>query len=297
MVIKELPIPSQKTELKAFSAVLKEKRELKNVELVSEESMEDENITIHAPRIEVKDLNAWFGDNHVLKSVNLEFKPRTVTAIIGPSGCGKSTFLRCLNRINDIIPEFRMTGEVLVDGENIYKDGTDVVNLRRRIGMVFQKPNPFPKTIRENITFGPIIHGIRDKKKLDKIVEKSLKSSALWKEVFDRLNDYAFDLSGGQQQRLCIARALAVEPEVILMDEPCSALDPAATAKIEDLIYELSKKYTVIIVTHNMQQAARVSKWTAFLLNGEIIEYNATETLFETPERKETEDYITGRFG
>jgi len=298
LVVKELPIPSQKTELKGFSAIFNEKRDFEKINLTSEESMRgDEESKIDAPQIEVKDLNSWFGDNHVLQNVNLEFKARTVTAIIGPSGCGKSTFLRCLNRMNDIIPEFRMTGKVLVDGKNIYDDNTDVVKIRKRIGMVFQKPNPFPKTIRENILFGPLIHGLRDRNKLDEVLEKSLKDAALWKEVHDRLDDYAFDLSGGQQQRLCIARALAVEPEVILMDEPCSALDPAATAKIEDLIYELSKKYTVIIVTHNMQQAARVSRWTAFLLNGVIIEYNATEVLFETPEKRETEDYITGRFG
>ncbi|MEX2720862.1 MAG: phosphate ABC transporter ATP-binding protein PstB [Candidatus Wukongarchaeota archaeon] len=265
---------------------------------MAEESVrEEKKLTLQAPKIEVRELNAWFGDNHVLQNINLDFKARTVTAIIGPSGCGKSTFLRCLNRMNDIYPDFRMAGEVILDGENIYDDGSDVVSVRKRIGMVFQKPNPFPKTIRENILFGPLIHGIRNKDKLDEILEKSLKAAALWDEVNDRLDDYAFDLSGGQQQRLCIARALAIEPEVILMDEPCSALDPTATAKIEDLIYELSKKYTVIIVTHNMQQAARVSRWTAFLLTGEIIEYNATETLFETPERKETEDYITGRFG
>lgn len=298
MVMKELPVQGQKAELKGFSAVLKEKRNLKNVELMAEESVrEEKKLTLQAPKIEVRELNAWFGDNHVLQNINLDFKARTVTAIIGPSGCGKSTFLRCLNRMNDIYPDFRMAGEVILDGENIYDDGSDVVSLRKRIGMVFQKPNPFPKTIRENILFGPLIHGIRNKDKLDEILEKSLKAAALWDEVNDRLDDYAFDLSGGQQQRLCIARALAIEPEVILMDEPCSALDPTATAKIEDLIYELSKKYTVIIVTHNMQQAARVSRWTAFLLTGEIIEYNATETLFETPERKETEDYITGRFG
>ncbi len=296
--MKELPVQGQKAELKGFSAVLKEKRNLKNVELMVEESVrEEKKLTLQAPKIEVRELNAWFGDNHVLQNINLDFKARTVTAIIGPSGCGKSTFLRCLNRMNDIYPDFRMAGEVILDGENIYDDGSDVVSLRKRIGMVFQKPNPFPKTIRENILFGPLIHGIRNKDKLDEILEKSLKAAALWDEVNDRLDDYAFDLSGGQQQRLCIARALAIEPEVILMDEPCSALDPTATAKIEDLIYELSKKYTVIIVTHNMQQAARVSRWTAFLLTGEIIEYNATETLFETPERKETEDYITGRFG
>ncbi len=298
MVMEELPVQGQKAELKGFSAVLKEKRNLKNVELMAEESVrEEKKLTLQAPKIEVRDLNAWFGDNHVLQNINLDFKARTVTAIIGPSGCGKSTFLRCLNRMNDIYPDFRMAGEVILDGENIYDDGSDVVSVRKRIGMVFQKPNPFPKTIRENILFGPLIHGIRNKDKLDEILEKSLKAAALWDEVNDRLDDYAFDLSGGQQQRLCIARALAIEPEVILMDEPCSALDPTATAKIEDLIYELSKKYTVIIVTHNMQQAARVSRWTAFLLTGEIIEYNATETLFETPERKETEDYITGRFG
>ncbi len=229
--------------------------------------------------------------------MNLAIKEKAVTAIMGPSGCGKSTLIRVMNRMNDIISGCRVTGEVYFDGKNIYADGTNVYDLRRRIGMVFQKPNPFPKSIFENVAFGPKIHKIASGKKLDEIVEKSLRGGALWDEVKDRLNDGAFSLSGGQQQRLCIARALAVEPEVILMDEPCSALDPAATARIETLIRELKEKYTVIIVTHNLQQAARVSDFTAFLYVGQLIEYGDTEKIFEDPENELTEKYITGKFG
>jgi phosphate transport system ATP-binding protein len=239
----------------------------------------------------------WFRDNHILKDVNLEIKENAVTAIMGPSGCGKSTLLRSINRMNDIISGCRITGELYFDGNDIYGEGTNVYDLRRRIGMVFQKPNPFPKSIFENIAFGPKIHKTAKGKKLDEIVEKSLKGAALWNEVKDRLSDNALSLSGGQQQRLCIARALAVEPEVILMDEPCSALDPAATAKIETLMRKLREDYTVIVVTHNLQQAARVSDYTAFLYVGQLIEYCDTENLFENPQSELTEKYITGKFG
>ena len=248
-------------------------------------------------KVETKNLNLWFKENHVLKDINLTIKENAVTAIMGPSGCGKSTLIRSMNRMNDVISGCRVTGEVYVDGENVYADGTNVYDLRRRVGMVFQRPNPFPKSIFENVAFGPKIHKIASGKKLEEIVEKSLRGAALWGEVKDRLNDSAFSLSGGQQQRLCIARALAVEPEVILMDEPCSALDPASTAKIEVLIRELSEKYTVIIVTHNLQQAARVSDFTAFLYVGELIEYGDTEKVFEDPKSELTEKYITGKFG
>jgi phosphate transport system ATP-binding protein len=248
-------------------------------------------------KVETKNLNLWFKDNHVLKDVNLTIKENAVTAVMGPSGCGKSTLIRTMNRMNDVISGCRVTGEVYVDGKNVYADGTNVYDLRRKVGMVFQKPNPFPKSIFENVAFGPKIHKIASGKKLEEIVEKSLRGGALWDEVKDRLNGSAFSLSGGQQQRLCIARALAVEPEVILMDEPCSALDPASTARIEMLIRELSEKYTVIIVTHNLQQAARVSDFTAFLYVGELIEYGETEKLFEDPKSELTEKYITGKFG
>ena len=248
-------------------------------------------------KVETKNLNLWFKDNHVLKDVNLAIKENAVTAVMGPSGCGKSTLIRTINRMNDIISGCRVTGEVYVDGKNVYADGTNVYDLRRKVGMVFQKPNPFPKSIFENVAFGPKIHKIASGKKLDEIVEKSLRGGALWDEVKDRLSDSAFSLSGGQQQRLCIARALAVEPEIILMDEPCSALDPAATARIETLIRELSEKYTVIIVTHNLQQAARVSDFTAFLYVGQLIEYGETEKIFEDPKNELTEKYITGKFG
>lgn len=245
--------------------------------------------------IQVKNLDAYYGESRALKGVSMDVLKNKVTAIIGPSGCGKSTLIRCLNRMNDFLDAFRISGEILFNGENIYE--IDAVELRKRVGMVFQKPNPFPKSVYENVAYGPRIHGVKDRKELDKIVEKSLKGAALWGEVKDRLKLSALDLSGGQQQRLCIARALAVEPEVILMDEPCSALDPLATAKIEDLIAELKKDYTVVIVTHNMQQAARVSDFTAFLYLGELIEYDETTKLFEKPQKELTERYITGRFG
>ena len=248
-------------------------------------------------KIEVKNLNLWYGDKPALKDNNLSVKEKRVTALIGPSGCGKSTFVRCINRMNDLIDGVRITGSVLLDGKNIYDKDVDVVALRKMVGMVFQRPNPFPMSIFDNIAYGPRIHGIKDKDTLRKIVEESLVDAALWNEVSDRLGTNALDLSGGQQQRLCIARSLAVKPEVILFDEPCSALDPIATGKIEDLIHELRKKYTIVIVTHNMQQAARVSDYTGFFLLGKLLEFGKTRDIFENPKKKETEDYITGRFG
>jgi len=248
-------------------------------------------------KVEVKELNVWFKENHVLQDVSLAMNDRAVTAIMGPSGCGKTTLIRALNRMNDIISGSRTSGAVYLDGQNIYGEDMNVYEVRKRIGMVFQRPNPFPKSIFENVAFGPKIHKMAGGKKLEEIVENSLKGAALWNEVSDRLNDNAFSLSGGQQQRLCIARALAVEPEVILMDEPCSALDPAATANVEALIRELTEKYTVIIVTHNLQQAARVSDFTAFMYVGQLIEYGDTTGVFENPKSELTEKYITGKFG
>ena len=247
--------------------------------------------------IETKNLNLWYGEKQVLKNIDLKIPEEKVTAVIGPSGCGKSTLIRCFNRMNDIIDCCRIEGKVFIDEKDIYDKRTDVVDLRKNVGMVFQKPNPFPKNIYENIAYAPRIHGLKNKKKLDKVVEKCLKQSFLWDEVKDRLSESARSLSGGQQQRLCIARALAVEPEIILMDEPCSALDPMATAKIEELIRYLSKDYTVVIVTHNMQQAARVSNYTAYLYIGELIEFGSTKQIFENPREESTENYITGRFG
>ena len=248
-------------------------------------------------QIESRDLNLWYGDAQALKSVSMDMPGNKVTAVIGPSGCGKSTFIRCINRMNDLIKDCRVTGELLFGGRNIYDRDADVVAIRKSIGMVFQKPNPFPMSIYDNIAYGPRVHGIRGKHELDEVVETSLVAAALWDEVGDKLDISALDLSGGQQQRLCIARTLAVKPEVILFDEPCSALDPISTAKIEDLIAELKRDYTIVIVTHNMQQAARVSDYTAFFLLGEMIELGKTKQIFENPEKKSTEDYITGRFG
>jgi len=247
--------------------------------------------------IKVTELQAYYADKEALEGISLDIFPKMVTSVIGPSGCGKSTFLRCLNRINDLIPTFRCSGQILYDGKDIYDKDVDVDDLRRRVGMVFQKPNPFPKSVFDNVAYGPRTHGVRKHNQLCDIVEKSLRRAALWDEVKDRLNSNAMQLSGGQQQRLCIARALAVEPEVLLMDEPASALDPKATAKIEDLIDVLSSDYTIIIVTHNMQQAARVSDLTAFFYEGRLIELGQTEQMFTKPLQKETEDYITGRFG
>lgn len=246
--------------------------------------------------IETKDLCLYYGENQALKSINISINKNEVTALIGPSGCGKSTFLRTLNRMNDLIEIVKITGEVLFEGKDIYKDCDDIY-LRKRVGMVFQRPNPFPMSIYDNIAYGPRIHGTKNKKILDEIVEKSLKGAALWDETKDRLKSSALGLSGGQQQRLCIARTLAVSPEVILMDEPTSALDPISTGKMEELMDELKKNYTVIIVTHNMQQAGRIADKTAFFLSGEVIEYGKTEDIFYNPRDKRTEDYITGRFG
>jgi len=246
--------------------------------------------------IEVRGLNLWYGNNHALHNISIDIPKNSVTALIGPSGCGKSTFLRCMNRMNDLVKNCRIEGNIRIDGKDIYSKDVDVVELRKRVGMVFQKPNPFPMSIHDNISYGPKIHGV-SKKEIDSIVEDALRSGALWDEVADRLKTSALNLSGGQQQRLCIARTLAVKPEVILFDEPCSALDPISTSKIEELIMELKKKYTIVIVTHNMQQAARISDNTAFFLTGDLIEYGKTEQIFENPKMKPTEDYITGRFG
>ncbi|KYZ78254.1 phosphate ABC transporter ATP-binding protein [Anaerosporomusa subterranea] len=248
-------------------------------------------------KIQVSKLKLYYGEALALKKISLDVEKNHVLALIGPSGCGKSTFLRTLNRMNDLIPGVKIEGDVLIDGENIYHPSTDVVMLRKRVGMVFQRPNPFPMSIYENVVYGPRIHGQSAKSKLDEIVEKSLTAAAIWDEVKDRLRSSAMGLSGGQQQRLCIARLLAVEPEVLLMDEPCSALDPISTMKIEELITELKKKYTIVVVTHNMQQAARVSDHTAFFLNGDLVENGKTDAMFTRPHDKRTEDYITGRFG
>lgn len=247
--------------------------------------------------IVVDQLNLYYGETQALKDVSMEMEEKSVIALIGPSGCGKSTFLRTLNRMNDLITGVRITGKIRIHGEDIYDREVDVEMLRKRVGMVFQAPNPFPKSIYDNIAYGPRIHGIKNKQRLDEIVEKSLRGAALWDEVKDRLKERATGLSGGQQQRLCIARALAVEPEVVLMDEPTSALDPISTGKIEELLAELKEKYTIVIVTHNMQQAARISDKTAFFLMGELIEYDDTEKLFSNPTHQQTEAYITGRFG
>lgn len=248
-------------------------------------------------KIKVENLNFYYGPVQALKNINLKVNKNEITALIGPSGCGKSTFIRTLNRMNDLIAGTKVEGKVFLDGKNIYSEDQDVVSLRKRVGMVFQKPNPFPMSIYDNIAYGPRIHGLKKRQQLDEIVEKSLKAAVLWDEVKDRLHKSALGLSGGQQQRLCIARLLAVEPEVILMDEPTSALDPISTMKIEELVRDLCSMLTVVIVTHNMQQAARISQITAFFLNGEIIEDGPTETIFTNPQKKQTEDYITGRFG
>ncbi len=248
-------------------------------------------------KVAVKDLSIYYGQNHALKHINMEIPEKKVTAFIGPSGCGKSTFLRALNRMNDLIENARVEGHVLIDDVDIYQRNVDVVNLRKKVGMIFQKSNPFAKSIYENVAYGPRINGIHAKARIDEIVETSLKNAAIWDEVKDRLNDSALGLSGGQQQRICIARTLAVNPDIILMDEPASALDPISTAKIEELIHELKKYYTIIIVTHNMQQAARTSDITAFFYLGELVEMDKTRTVFTNPTKKQTEDYISGRFG
>ena len=248
-------------------------------------------------KVKVENLNLYYGENHALKDVNMDIQENAVTAFIGPSGCGKSTFLKTLNRMNDLVDGVRIDGNVLLDGEDIYDPSVDTTILRKKVGMVFQQPNPFPMSIYDNIAYGPRVHGIRDKKRLDQIVEESLRGAAIFDEVKDRLKKSAMGLSGGQQQRICIARALAVQPEVLLMDEPTSALDPISTSKIEDLMEDLKKKYTVIVVTHNMQQATRVSDQTAFVLVGEMVEFGDTKQIFSYPQDKRTEDYITGRFG
>jgi phosphate transport system ATP-binding protein len=251
----------------------------------------------HATKISVRDLNLFYGPKLALKNIAIEIPENNVTALIGPSGCGKSTFLRTLNRMNDLIDNVRIEGQVQIEDVDIYGKQVDVVELRKRVGMIFQRSNPFPKSIYDNVAYGPRINGVHDRNKLDEIVESTLKRAAIWDEVKDDLKKSALAISGGQQQRLCIARALAVDPEVLLMDEPASALDPIATAKIEELIYELKVNYTIVIVTHNMQQAARVSDWTAFFYMGELIEFGGTNKMFTTPENKQTEEYITGRFG
>ena len=247
-------------------------------------------------KFEIKDLNLYYGDYHALKNINMDLAENEITAFIGPSGCGKSTFLKTLNRMNDLVENCKIDGNVLLDGKDIFKE-MDEITLRHRVGMVFQQPNPFPKSVYDNVAYGPRIAGIKKKSQLDEIVERSLRQAAIWDELKDRLNKSALGLSGGQQQRLCIARALAVEPEILLMDEPTSALDPISTLKVEELMEELKKDYTVVVVTHNMQQAARVSDYTAFFLVGEVIEFDTTDNIFSRPRDKRTEDYITGRFG
>ncbi|WP_156290083.1 phosphate ABC transporter ATP-binding protein PstB [Oceanobacillus salinisoli] len=269
------------------------------VQVKSKQDEETEAATVESGKIvyDTKDLNLWYSETHALKDINLEINEKEVTAIIGPSGCGKSTYIKTLNRMVELVPGVRTTGTIAYKGKNILDRSFKVEDLRTQVGMVFQKPNPFPKSIYENITYGPKIHGIRNKKILDEIVENSLRGAYIWDEVKDRLNENAYGLSGGQQQRLCIARALAVQPDVILMDEPTSALDPKSTLKIEELVQDLKKEYSLIIVTHNMQQAARISDKTAFFLNGEVVEYDKTNTIFTNPSDSRTEDYISGRFG
>lgn len=267
-----------------------------NVEIKSNSSVE----TVPADKkvvYDTKNLNLWYGKDHALKNINLEVYEKEVTAIIGPSGCGKSTYIKTLNRMVQLVPIVKISGDIEYRGQNILDKSFKVEDLRTRVGMVFQKPNPFPKSIYDNVAYGPRIHGIKNKKVLDEIVERSLRGAAIWDEVKDRLSENAYGLSGGQQQRLCIARCLAIEPDVILMDEPTSALDPKSTLKVEELIQELKKEYSIVIVTHNMQQAARISDRTAFFLNGEVVEYDKTDTIFSNPSDKRTEDYITGRFG
>ncbi len=265
--------------------------------LANAETRKRLNLRNETISVEVNNLNLYYGQSQALKNISMGIPQKRVTAFIGPSGCGKSTLLRCFNRMNDLVDICRIEGEIRIDGENIYHPSVDVPELRRKVGMVFQKPNPFPKSIYENIAYGLRLQGVKNRRKLDEVVENSLKRAALWEEVKDRLNDNAFGLSGGQQQRLVIARAIAIEPEVILLDEPCSALDPISTAKVEELIIDLKESYTIVIVTHNMQQAARVSDFTAYMYLGELIEYDDTAKLFTNPSQKATEDYITGRYG
>ena len=248
------------------------------------------------PQIEVEDLNLWYGEKQALNSISMHIPKNSITALIGPSGCGKSTFIRCLNRMNDLVENCRVEGKVSIEGKNLYGKNVDVVDLRKHVGMVFQKPNPFPVSIYDNIAYGPRLHGVSNKD-MDRVVENALRSAAIWNEISDRLKSSALSLSGGQQQRLCIARTLAVKPEIILFDEPCSALDPISTLRIEELIMNLKKDYTIVIVTHNMQQAARISDYTGFFLMGKLVEFGRTKQIFENPREKSTEDYITGRFG
>ncbi len=257
----------------------------------------NQNINMNNIVYDTRQLNLWYGNHHALKNIDLAIKENEVTAIIGPSGCGKSTYIKTLNRMVELVPSVKTSGQIIYRDRNIFDSDYNVEELRTRVGMVFQKPNPFPKSIFDNIAYGPRIHGIKNKKTLDEIVEKSLRGAAIWDEVKDRLHENAYGLSGGQQQRICIARALAIEPDVILMDEPTSALDPISTLKVEELVQELKENYSIIIVTHNMQQAARISDKTAFFLNGEVIEFDQTDTIFSTPSDKRTEDYISGRFG
>jgi phosphate transport system ATP-binding protein len=272
-------------------------RKIKMPQATPKEKSEPESEKSLKTLIQVKNLDFYYGSHRALKSINVEIPEKRATAFIGPSGCGKTTLLRCLNRMNDLIQNTRITGSIRLDGMDIYAHSTDVIRLRRRVGMIFQKWNPFPKSIYENVVYGLRIIGVNNRATLDEVVEKSLRRAALWDEVKDNLRKSASDLSGGQQQRLCIARALAVEPEVLLMDEPCSALDPISTAKIEELIHELKEAFTIVIVTHNMQQAARVSDYTAFFYLGELVEFGETGKIFTNPEKRQTEDYITGRFG
>ena len=277
----------------------------KEIEIIMETTIDKNKIkgkpkktSVHkTSKIEVKDVKVWYDDFNAIKGINMRIKPNTITAFIGPSGCGKSTFLRLFNRMNDYIEAFKMEGEILINGKNIYKKKVDVEQLRKEVGMVFQKPNPFPKSIFENVAYGLKIQGIKDKKFINERVEKALRQADLWDEVKDNLKKSALALSGGQQQRVCIARTLAVEPSIILMDEPTASLDPISTAKIEDLIFNLKEKYTIIIVTHNMQQASRISDFTAFFYMGDLIEYSKTKKIFTNPEKQQTENYITGRFG
>jgi len=266
-------------------------------DVLRQPSLRHSNGVVSEPKIRVQNLNLWYGDSQALFDISIDIEPRRVSAFIGPSGCGKSTFIRTLNRMNDLIDGVRTTGTVAIDGEDIYAGAIDVVSLRRNVGMIFQKSNPFPKSVYENVAYGQRLLGLRERQVLDEVVERSLRQAALWEEVKDRLNEPALSLSGGQMQRLCIARALAVEPNILLMDEPSSALDPIATAKIEELLVELKQKYTIVIVTHNMQQAARVSDYTAFFYLGKLIEFDETRKIFTNPEKKQTEEYITGRFG
>ncbi len=280
-----------------MEAVNQQKNAARSIDIESMNRGPKLNMADETACIEIKNFNLFYGDAQALKDINLTIPRHRVTAFIGPSGCGKSTFLRCFNRMNDLIDNVNIQGQLLLDGEELNSPAVNVSDLRRKVGMVFQKPNPFPKTIYENVAYGLPLQGVNDRQTLDKVVEKSLKGAALWDEVKDRLQSSAMGLSGGQQQRLVIARAIAIEPEVLLLDEPASALDPLSTLKIEELIYELKEKYTIVIVTHNMQQAARVSDYTAFMYMGELIEFGATDELFTNPGKKQTEDYITGRYG